>query len=580
MLPAWTAAWGLGLGEIRIKSRFEKGFSAVIPLLTTDADTNIKITVGSNSDYELLQTTRPTFVGSLLLTLADDPDRPGNKAVIVTSPEPIPAISFNLVVRVSSGVDSVLENYFLAMDSKKNLSIDIPKPPPPPTETPIPPPKQAKKSSKSNQNAEDKKRGRKPEKPPASPKQKNAPSKPLVPPVGVSSGTSKPSAATGVVKIDPDPEKNKFVVRPGMTIFQIARTLNPAKADVKKVVAAIYLENKDKFVDGNINNFKAGVVITYNRVNQIAAALTPRDVTDVLSGIGRIPELPKLEEAPAAPPADSKKEIPAETAATDSEVTAMVEKWRADWETNSPGLADYYSGNFRSPDGGDKGAWAELKKQMVETNANVEITVENLRIARTGNLVGAHFVQTFESDRYSSTGRKKLLIRKFADGPRITGEFFVATRESDSRNVWAVAVSSHEDKDSAAQQISALPGITAYEAASFTGAPPYHVMAGRRNSKNAAVDLQKKLIKMGEKDAKVVRFPFSIRLAVFKDVKTSGKFMEQLKKDGYSPYRLGGKFGGKTMYMVYLGAFETKGAAENAITALAKSGLTPVVAVP
>ncbi len=88
------------------------------------------------------------------------------------------------------------------------------------------------------------------------------------------------------------------------------------------------------------------------------------------------------------------------------------------------------------------------------------------------------------------------------------------------------------------------------------------------------------MIKMGEKDPKVVRFPFSIRLAVFKDVKTSGKFMEQLKKDGYSPYRLGGKLGGKTKYTVWLGAFETKGAAENAITALAKSGLTPVVAVP
>jgi len=303
-------------------------------------------------------------------------------------------------------------------------------------------------------------------------------------------------------------------------------------------------------------------------------------VTDVLSGSGRIPELPKLEDAPAAPPADSKKEIPAETAATDAEVTVMLEKWRADWEANSPALADYYSENFRSADGGDKGAWADLKKQMVETNANVKITVENLRIARTGNLVGAHFVQTFKSDRYSSTGRKKLLIMEFADGPRITGEFFVATRESDSRNVWAVAVSSHEDKDSAAKQISALPGITAYEAASFTGAPPYQVMAGRRDSKKAAVDLQKKLIKMGEKDTKVVRFPFSIRLALFKDVKTSGKFMEQLKKDGYSPYRLGGKSGGKTMYTVWLGAFETKGAAENAITALAKSGLTPVVAVP
>ncbi|MBI3581601.1 MAG: SPOR domain-containing protein [Nitrospinae bacterium] len=78
----------------------------------------------------------------------------------------------------------------------------------------------------------------------------------------------------------------------------------------------------------------------------------------------------------------------------------------------------------------------------------------------------------------------------------------------------------------------------------------------------------------------VVRFPFSIRLAAFKDVKTSGKFMGQLKKDGYSPSRLGGTLGDKTGHAVYLGAFETKGGAENAVTALAKSGLTPVVAVP
>ncbi len=295
------------MGEIRVKSWFEKSFSAVIPLFTTEADTDLKITVGSKSDYELLQTTRPTFADSLLLTLADDPARPGNKAVIVTSSEPVPAASFNLVVRVSSGADSVLENYFLAMDLKKNLSIDLPSTPRPPTETPIPPPKRAGESSKSAQNTGDKKPVREPAKPPAAPKQEKAQSKPPAPPVGVTGGTSKPSAAIGVVKIDPNPEKNKFVVRPGTTIFQIARALNPAKADVKKVVAAIYLENREKFVNGNINNFKAGAVITYNKVNQIAAALTPRDVTDVLSGSGRIPELPKPEDKPASPPQGSEK---------------------------------------------------------------------------------------------------------------------------------------------------------------------------------------------------------------------------------------------------------------------------------
>ncbi|MBI3581602.1 MAG: hypothetical protein HY098_05935 [Nitrospinae bacterium] len=293
MLPAWTVAWGLGLGEIRVKSRPEKGFSAVIPLFTTDADTSLKIAVGSQSDYELLQIPRPVFADSFLLAIADDPDRPGNKAVFVTTSEPVSAASFNLVVRASSGADSVLENYVLAGDFKKNPSIDVPTQPPPPTETPIPPPKKAGESAKPEQNAADKKPGREPAKQPAPPRQQNALPKPPESPDGVPSGTSKPYAGTGVVKIDPNPAKNRFAVRPGTTIFQIARTLNPAKADLKKVAVAIYLENRGKFVNGNINKLKAGAVVTYNKVNQIAAELTPRDVADVLSGSGRIPELPK-----------------------------------------------------------------------------------------------------------------------------------------------------------------------------------------------------------------------------------------------------------------------------------------------
>jgi len=571
-------SWGLGLGEIRVKSQFDKGFVALIPLFLTEADTNIMIAVGSKTDYDLIQVARPLFADLFKFEVGDDPDRPGGKAITVTSPDPINATSFNLVVRVSTGSDSMMENYFLAMDFKKSLSIDLP---PTQAEGTVPPEQSAPvKTAKAEKKAVKQKSAPAPKASAPKPKEE----KPRAETGSVKTAPQwdeKTSPAYAIVNIDADQGKNMVVVRSGVTLFRIARSLNPSKNNIRKIVAAIYLENREKFVNGKIDDFNVGSVLSYNKVNEIAATLSAKDVTEILLSKGKALEKPEKTEKPLPTPqptATAPTAVKGEV--TDAEVIDFLEKWRKDWESNSPGLADYYSDDFKSTDGGAKSAWIDFKKQVVGTNSNITITLENLRIARAGTLIGAHFEQGFKSDRYSSTGRKKVLMRRFPSGLKITGELFVATREADSRNIWAVLVASHGDKDSAAKHIGGITGATAYEAGSFLGAPPYQILAGRFNSKKGAEEFEKKLINSGEKDAKVVRFPFSIRLAVFKDKGTMASFMEQLKKDGYSPYRMGKNSGGKTEYAVYLGAFETRALAENAITALAKSGLSPVIAVP
>lgn len=621
LFVAGENSWGLGLGEIRVKSRSEKEFVAFIPLYVTETDRDISARVGAASDYDMLQVARPPFADSFKFETGNDPDRPGAKAVKVTSTSAGGA-AFNLVVRVLAGSDSLLENY--SLPAYANSAAPVAPPPSQPQEVTNPPehglsaetlkaekmadvekpaapvdiapPKAAPKPKAARKKAEPKpavvetvvteKAGIEPahEVPKAeetSPKPKAVKKKAEPKPAVAETGKAEQAPGeTVLVKTSPDKEKNKVVIRSGDTIFSIARSLDPSQKHVSKIVAALYLENRDKFESGKIGVFTVGTVLSYDRVNEIAATLSAHDVSDIIASKGRAEKITE-ETAPSKQAATVEPTpVAASGEIADAEATEFIEKWRKEWEADGSGLADFYWDDYRSNDGGGKSTWVDFKRQLVESNSNVKITVENLKLARSGSLVGAHFDQSFKSDRYSSAGRKKILMRRFPNGLKITGEFYGATKETDTRHIWAVSVGYVADKESAVKRIDELEKEKSYEAGSFLGEPPYKIFVGRPDSKKGALDLEQKLIKTGEKETKVVKFPFSIRLGVFKDKKTTDGFMEQLKKDGYSPYRMGRISGGKVEYAVYLGAFETRALADTAKSALAKSGLSPVIVVP
>jgi cell division septation protein DedD len=142
---AVASAEALGLGEIKIISQKGEQFAAVIPIMADEKEAKYFVRAGNLSDYYLVQTQRPKFIETFKFRIGDDPARPKEKAVFITISKPIPQETFNLVIRVTSGTDSVLENYQISKNTGENAKPEksspataaVVAPPPPPAPVPV-----------------------------------------------------------------------------------------------------------------------------------------------------------------------------------------------------------------------------------------------------------------------------------------------------------------------------------------------------------------------------------------------------------------------------------------------------------
>jgi hypothetical protein len=81
--------------------------------------------LGSEADYRKLGLKRPDFLDSLQAQVANHPSSPGDKIIYITSHDPIYQPSFNLVVKAYMNGGHIVENYFLALDFQKNLTMEV-----------------------------------------------------------------------------------------------------------------------------------------------------------------------------------------------------------------------------------------------------------------------------------------------------------------------------------------------------------------------------------------------------------------------------------------------------------------------
>jgi len=120
------SVWALGLGQIRVKAMPHRMFKAEIPLLIGPDEEDISASAGTRMDYDMLQLQRRNFVDSLKITVKDDPLHPGGKMLEISATKPVKQSAFNLLIRATAGGGTVLENFFLVLDFRKSLSLELP----------------------------------------------------------------------------------------------------------------------------------------------------------------------------------------------------------------------------------------------------------------------------------------------------------------------------------------------------------------------------------------------------------------------------------------------------------------------
>lgn len=113
---------------------------------------------------------------------------------------------------------------------------------------------------------------------------------------GAQAPEAKPSAAAAAAPAT-------YEVKRGDTLYAVARRLRPEGVTLNQVLVALYRANPDAFLGGNINQLRAGAVLSVPP-RETMAALSPGDAMQEVRVLTAVKPAPAAAEpAPAAPPA-------------------------------------------------------------------------------------------------------------------------------------------------------------------------------------------------------------------------------------------------------------------------------------
>ena len=245
-----AAAFGLGLGEIRLSSALNEPFSAEIDLVAAAPDelSALEAHLAAPEVFARYGLDRPAFLSSLEFTVGHGQD--GRSVLLVRSRDAIsePFVSFLIDVNWPRG--RLLREYTVLLDPPAMLSAEAS-----PAPAPVAAPSTAPSAAVSPPPA------------PATPQEPPAPAAPApqaesAPPVATASGSS-------------------YQVARGDTLYGIAGSMAGSdRQEIQRTMIALFRANPEAF-DGNINQLRAGAILRVPPSNEVAGIATAEAASEV-----------------------------------------------------------------------------------------------------------------------------------------------------------------------------------------------------------------------------------------------------------------------------------------------------------
>jgi len=245
-----AAAFGLGLGEIRLSSALNEPFSAEIDLVAAAPDelSALEAHLAAPEVFARYGLDRPAFLSSLEFTVGHGQD--GRSVLLVRSRDAIsePFVSFLIDVNWPRG--RLLREYTVLLDPPAMLSAEAS-----PAPAPVVAPTTAPSAAASPPPA------------PATPQEPPAPAAPApqaesAPPVATASGSS-------------------YQVARGDTLYGIAGSMAGSdRQEIQRTMIALFRANPEAF-DGNINQLRAGAILRVPPSNEVAGIATAEAASEV-----------------------------------------------------------------------------------------------------------------------------------------------------------------------------------------------------------------------------------------------------------------------------------------------------------
>ncbi len=298
LLP--SGAWALGLGGIRPESALNQPFVGEIDLLGANPDQldSVKVVLAQDAEFAKRGTERQHHLTKL--RFKPQISARGKTVVRVTSAEPIREPYMDFLVEVIWPKGRLVKGYTVLLDPPVTARRS-----PPLAEPPV-----ARTTAAA----------------PAATRAQAPTTAPAVTPPAGSAVRPVPSAAAEAgfpLRYGP--------IKPGTGLWRAARQMTPAGATIHQTAMALYRNNQQAFVRGNINKLRQGEVLqipTSAEIFAMDAGTAEREFRTALSG-KRVTAKPLTDGFAAAPEAESRltiagtaKTVAPQPAPTEGQATA------------------------------------------------------------------------------------------------------------------------------------------------------------------------------------------------------------------------------------------------------------------
>ncbi len=565
-----TNADAFSIGAIEVKSSLNEGFRAEIPVYV-DGQSGLDVSIGNEDDYAKLGIERIKIVDSLSLALEPvDKDR---VIIKLSSSKPINQPSFNLIIKAVQNGGTILENYFLAIDFQKSLSLNLP-------------------SIEENINTDTQKK--------EDAGQGEIVTEEIVhKPASEVSGKVKLEGQTTAVT--PSPAIKTFTVKNGNSLYRIAKKLESvAKESVRQaqnaldqIVVAIWQKNKDKFINNNMNTLKKNTILDIENIKDSASAIPLAEAKRIIyeqwrewknreKGTDTIQVTELADDTKA-----SEHPFQIEGFTGVDTIRQRIMDWKKDWESEDiEKYISHYSNGFISG-GSNLSSWREYKSNFNKRHDGIEISIDNIQIRKEKKLLIASFRQRFKSDKMESAGTKTLYFENDNGEWKIKNEKWNKHIEKNNQNThpYVIHMSSFRDRESALKEVNYYrkKGYSAYDVSFRLGDKGtwYRVLIDRFSTKGETQEFARAITKDGHADyAKELDLPYAIETGVFESHEDAVKELLKLKEMGYSPYPLMICSSDKCSYQILIGAYGNTGNASPISEELVSKGIQNKIVQP
>lgn len=384
--------------------------------------------------------------------------------------------------------------------------------------------------------------------------------------------------------------RNFHKVRRGESLFSVAKHLRFEPTDRPRAAVAIWMDNQNQFINGNIHRVRRGAALNLDHLNARFAMVDRGAAIEILGRHWRERKsgrrqfvTPTAVTARVALKAPALPTLPANKSGKEA-IFNMLQDWKVSWEQ---GDLPHHMAHFSKRAGRGPGlGYANLqafKKRLFKRHNQVRIFIHRPNLQWKQGQLQVSFDQSFSSDKMESFGRKditvirekdqwKILREKFtvkdwaAKGKKSPGIFQAKTAAPGTQkriSPFVIHASSHRDYPTAIKVSNQLrkQGYSAYPSVikAFNNQDIFRVFIGRYSDWNLVSEVTRDVRKLDiSRTAVPLRSQYAILTGVYGTEAEAQQNVEMLRLKGFAPFMFmtGGNNFSNPTFQVLLGAYE------------------------